>query len=224
MKRASDNIVTIDGPSGVGKSTVARRVADLLGFSCLDTGAMYRAVTLKAVEAEVDPRDPASLSRLLCGTTVEFSPDGRVFLDGRDISELIRTERISSLSSQLAELAEVREFLIGIQRKIGKGENIVAEGRDMGTYVFPRAKYKFYLDAAVAERAKRRFLQNKRGDIPLPDVEDELRRRDRRDTLRAENPLRPARDAVVIDTTRMSAEDVIAAIFLRAKAISLRGD
>lgn len=224
MKRDGDNIVTIDGPSGVGKSTVARRIAELLGFSCLDTGAMYRAVALKASEAEVDPRDSASLSRLLFGTTVEFSPEGRVYLDGSDVSELIRTEKISSLSSELAELAEVREFLVGIQRKIGEGENIVAEGRDMGTYVFPGAKYKFYLDATVAERAKRRFLQNEREDIPLPDVEDELRRRDRRDTLRAENPLRPAPDAVVIDTTRMSAEDVIAAIFLRTKDISLRAD
>ena len=224
MKRDGDNIVTIDGPSGVGKSTVARRIAELLGFSCLDTGAMYRAVALKASEAEVDPRDSASLRRLLSGTAVEFSPEGHVFLDGRNVSELIRTERISSLSSELAELAEVREFLIGIQRKIGEGENIVAEGRDMGTYVFPGAKYKFYLDAAVAERTKRRFLQNRQGDIPLSDIEEELRRRDRRDTLRAENPLRPAPDAVVIDTTRMSAEDVIAAIFLRAKDISLRGD
>lgn len=224
MKRAGYNIVTIDGPSGVGKSTVARQVADLLGFSCLDTGAMYRAVALKVSEAEVYPDDPASLPGLLSGTAVEFSPDGRVFLDRRDVSGLIRTEKISSLSSRLAELAEVREFLIGIQRKIGEGGNMVAEGRDMGTYVFPGAKYKFYLDATVAERAERRFLQNKRADIPLSDVEAEIRRRDRRDTLRAENPLRPAHDAVVIDTTRMSAEDVIAAIFLRTKDISLRGD
>ena len=224
MKPDGDNIVTIDGPSGVGKSTVARRVADLLGFSCLDTGAMYRAVALKAVEAGVDPSDSASLGRLLSATAVEFSPEGRVFLDGREVSELIRTEKMSSLSSELAELAEVREFLVGIQRRIGERGNIVAEGRDMGTYVFPGAKHKFYLDAAVAERAKRRFLQNRRGDVPLPDVEAELRRRDRRDTLRAENPLRPAPDAVVMDTTRMSAEDVIAAIFLRAKDISLRGD
>lgn len=224
MKRDGDSIVTIDGPSGVGKSTVARRVAELLGFSCLDTGAMYRAVALKVGEAEVDPRDFASLSRLLSGTAVEFSPEGHVFLDGRDVSKLIRTEKISSLSSELAELGEVREFLIGIQRKIGEGGNIIAEGRDMGTYVFPGAKHKFYLDATVAERAKRRFLQNKGEDIPLSDVEDELRRRDRRDTLRAENPLHPAPDALVIDTTRMSAEDVIAAIFLRTKDISRRGD
>ena len=224
MKPDGDNIVTIDGPSGVGKSTVARRVADLLGFSCLDTGAMYRAVALKAVDAGVSPSDSVSLGRLLSATAVEFSPEGRVFLDGREVSELIRTEKMSSLSSELAELAEVREFLVGIQRRIGEGGNIVAEGRDMGTYVFPGAKHKFYLDAAVAERAKRRFLQDRRGDVPLPEVEAELRRRDRRDTLRAENPLRPAPDAVVMDTTRMSAEDVIAAIFLRAKDISLRGD
>ncbi len=223
MKRNGDNIVTIDGPSGVGKSTVAKRVAERLGFSCLDTGAMYRAVALKASEVAVDLRDSALLSKLLSETAVGFSPTGRVLLDRRDVSELIRTEEISSLSSRLAKLREVREFLIGIQREIGQGGNLVAEGRDMGTYVFPRAKYKFYLDATVAERAKRRFLQSGRGDseTSLSDVESELRRRDRRDTLRAENPLRPAPDAVIIDTTQMSAEQVISSIVLRVKDTSL---
>ncbi len=219
MKRNGDNIVTIDGPSGVGKSTVAKRVAELLGFSCLDTGAMYRAVALKASEVAVDLRDSALLSKLFSETAVGFSPTGRALLDGRDVSELIRTEEISSLSSRLAELREVREFLIGIQREMGQEGNLVAEGRDMGTYVFPRAKYKFYLDATVAERAKRRFLQSGRGDgeASTSEVESELRRRDRRDTLRAENPLRPAPDAVIIDTTQMSAEQVISSIVLRVK-------
>ncbi len=223
MKRNGDNIVTIDGPSGVGKSTVAGRVAELLGFWCLDTGSMYRAVALKANEAEVDSRDPAALSRLLSETTVGFDTKGGVLLDGRDVSPLIRTERISSLSSRLAELGAVREFLVGIQRRIGEGGNIVAEGRDMGTYVFPRAKHKFYLDATVEERAKRRFLQSGRKDASLSDVESELRLRDRRDTLRTENPLRPAPDAVIIDTTSMSAEEVVSAIILRAKNISSSG-
>ena len=223
MKRNGDNIVTIDGPSGVGKSTVAGRVAELFGFWCLDTGSMYRAVALKANEAEVDSRDPAALSRLLSETTVGFDTKGGVLLDGRDVSPLIRTERISSLSSRLAELGAVREFLVGIQRRIGEGGNIVAEGRDMGTYVFPRAKHKFYLDATVEERAKRRFLQSGRKDASLSDVESELRLRDRRDTLRTENPLRPAPDAVIIDTTGMSAEEVVSAIILRAKNISSSG-
>lgn len=221
MKRSGDSIVTIDGPSGVGKSTVARRVAELLGFSCLETGAMYRAVALKVREAGVNPSDTASLSGLLSETTVGFDAMGHILLDGHDVSELIRTEQISSLSSELAELGEVREFLIGTQRKIGEGGNIVAEGRDMGTYVFPRAKHKFYLDATVAERAKRRFLQGESGS--LPDVENELRRRDSRDTLRSENPLHPASDAVIIDTTDMKAEQVVSEIVLRAKDISLRG-
>ena len=221
MKRSGDNIVTIDGPSGVGKSTVARRVAELLGFSCLETGAMYRAVALKVEEAEADPSDTVSLLGLLSETTVGFNTTGRIFLDGRDVSELVRTERISSLSSELAELGEVREFLIGIQRKIGEGGNVVAEGRDMGTYVFPRAKHKFYLDATVAERAKRRFYQSGQDDASVLDVESELRRRDRRDTFRAENPLHPASDAVIMDTTHMSAEEVISAIVLRARDISL---
>lgn len=220
MKRSGDNIVTIDGPSGVGKSTVARRVAEQLGFSCLETGAMYRAVALKVSEAGVDLSDTVLLSGLLSGTAVGFSPAGGILLDGRDVSELIRTEEISSLSSRLAELGEVREFLIGIQREIGESGNIVAEGRDMGTYVFPRAKHKFYLDATVAERAKRRFLQG--GSGSLSDVESELRRRDSRDTLRSENPLHPASDAVIIDTTDMRAEQVVSEIVLRTKDISLR--
>ena len=224
MKRSGDNIVTIDGPSGVGKSTVARRVAELLGFSCLETGAMYRAVALKVEEAGVNPSDTVLLSELLSKTMVGFDAAGHVLLDGRDVSELIRTEQISSLSSQLAELGEVREFLIGIQRKIGKGGNIVAEGRDMGTYVFPQAKHKFYLNATVAERAKRRFHQSGQEDASLLDVENELHRRDRRDTLRAENPLHPASDAVIMDTTHMSAEEVVSAIVLRAKDISLIGN
>ena len=224
MKRSGDNIVTIDGPSGVGKSTVARRVAELLGFSCLETGAMYRAVALKVEEAGVNPSDTVLLSGLLSKTMVGFDAAGHVLLDGHDVSELIRTEQISSLSSQLAELGEVREFLIGIQRKIGEGGNIVAEGRDMGTYVFPQAKHKFYLNATVAERAKRRFHQSGQEDASLLDVENELHRRDRRDTLRAENPLHPASDAVIMDTTRMSAEEVVSAIVLRAKDISLIGN
>ncbi len=224
MKRSGDNIVTIDGPSGVGKSTVARRVAELLGFSCLDTGAMYRAVALRASEAKLSSRDPVSLLRLLSRTEVGFSSKGQVFVDGRDVSKLIRTEEISSLSSELAELAEVREFLIGIQQKIGEGGNIVAEGRDMGTHVFPGAKYKFYLDASAAERARRRFSQNTPGGVSLGEVKQELRARDDRDMLRTENPLRPASDAVVMDTTRMDVEAVIAAIFDRTKDISVRGD
>jgi len=224
MKRSGDNIVTIDGPSGVGKSTVARRVAELLGFSCLETGAMYRAVALKVEEAGVDPSDTASLSGLLSETTVGFDTAGHVLLDGHNVSELIRAEKISSLSSELAELGEVREFLIGIQRKIGESGNIVAEGRDMGTYVFPRAKHKFYLDATVAERAKRRFHQSGQENTSLPDVESELHRRDRRDTLRAENPLHPASGAVIMDTTRMSAEEVISAIVFRARDIALIGN
>jgi len=223
MKQNGDNIVTIDGPSGVGKSTVARRVAEGLGFSCLETGAMYRAVALKAIEAEVDC-DSALLSELLLETTVDFSPEGKVLLDGRDVSVVVRTERVSSFSSRLAELAEVREFLVKVQRRIGERGNIVAEGRDMGTNVFPRAKYKFYLDAAVTERARRRFFQNGPEHGSVLDVENELSRRDRRDTLRSENPLRPAPDAVIIDTTRMNIEEVVSAIMLRVKDISLLGN
>ncbi len=223
MKRDGESIITIDGPSGVGKSTVARRVAELLGFSCLDTGAMYRALALKANLAAVSPRDPEAVSQALSETTVGFDSEGRVFLDDRDVSELIRTESISSLASELAALGEVREFLLGIQRSIGEVGSIVAEGRDMGTYVFPRARYKFYLDATVEERARRRLLQSGRGEASLSDVRSELLLRDSRDTLRTHSPLRPASDAVIIDTTSMSAEEVVSSIVLHVKNISSWG-
>ena len=223
MKRGGDRIVTIDGPSGVGKSTVARQVAELLGFSCLDTGAMYRAVALKADTEDVSPHNPEGISQMLLETTVWFDRAGHVFLDREDVSELIRTEAISSLASELAQLGEVRDFLLGIQRRIGEQGGIVAEGRDMGTYVFPRAMYKFYLDATVEQRAKRRLLQSGRGGDSLSDVRSELLQRDSRDTLRTHSPLRPAPDALIIDTTEMSAEDVVSSIVLRAKNISALG-
>ncbi len=218
----NDRIVTIDGPSGVGKSTVAARVAKLLGFSYLDTGAMYRAVALKASEKGIDPNDREALLDMISETAVEFGGEGRILLDSRDVSSLIRMERISSLSSKLAEIGEVREFLVDVQRKIGRRGNMVAEGRDMGTYVFPWARHKFYLDASLPERARRRFLQSRAKGLAedVKQVERALRLRDSRDTLRSRNPLHPAPDAVIIDTTRLDADQVVSQIASIAKDIS----
>lgn len=216
----SDTIVTIDGPAGVGKSSVCRLVAAALGFSRLDTGAMYRAVALKVMEARVDYRDPEALSALLAATAVEFTEDGGILLDSKDVSSRIRTAAVASFSSELAAVGEVRKYLVEIQRKIGRKGNIVAEGRDMGTYVFPRARYKFYLDASPEERAKRRFLQG--GGSDVMETEREIRERDRRDSSRTKNPLRPAPDAVIIDTTRMSEEEVVEEIVARTDGVSAR--
>lgn len=218
--KGEDTIITIDGPAGAGKSTVSRLVADALGFSCLDTGAMYRALALKASRAKTDFRDPEALGALLRETAVGFSRDGRVLLDSRDVSDAIRTAEVSSLSSELAALGEVREFLVSVQRKIGESGRLVAEGRDMGTHVFPGAAHKFYLDAPPGERARRRSVQE---DGPagrgVGETETEIRERDRRDVLRKRNPLRPAPDAVVIDTARLDARGVAREILRRASPV-----
>ena len=222
--KGEDTIITIDGPAGAGKSTVSRLVADALGFSCLDTGAMYRAVALKASRAKTDFRDPEALGALLRETAVGFSRDGRVLLDSRDVSDAIRTAEVSSLSSELAALGEVREFLVAAQRKIGESGRLVAEGRDMGTHVFPGAAHKFYLDAPPGERARRRFAQDSPAGRDFGETETEIRERDRRDVLRKRNPLRPAPDAVVIDTARLDARGVAREILRRASAVRPPGE
>lgn len=218
---ANDTIVTIDGPAGVGKTSVCRLVAATLDFFRLDTGAMYRAVALKVAKTRVDYRDPEALSALLADTAVEFTGDGRILLDSEDVSSEIRTAAVASFSSELAAVGEVREYLVEIQRKIGRKGKIVAEGRDMGTHVFPRARHKFYLDASSAARAERRFLQGG-DDADFAEIEREIRERDRRDSLRTKNPLRPASDAVIIDTTRMSEDEVVEEIVARTTGVSVR--
>ena len=218
MKK-NHRIVTIDGPAGAGKSTVARRVAELLNFSYLDTGAMYRAVALKANQKQIGIDDTEALAQMLCDTEISFSPEGRIFLDSQDVSEFVRTSEISSLASKIAEVVPVREFLVNVQRKIGERGGLVVEGRDMGTHVFPWAVHKFYLDASILERAKRRLLQ--RGSVvnekDLLEVEAEIIRRDRRDTLREYHPLCPAADAKIIDTTGIPAEQVARTIAFLAE-------
>ena len=220
--KGDETIVTIDGPAGAGKSTVSRLVADALGFACLDTGAMYRALALKVSRTKTDFRDPAALGALLRETTVGFSRDGAILLDSRDVSGAIRTAAVSSLSSELAALGQVREFLVAVQRKMGSAGRLVAEGRDMGTHVFPGAAHKFYLDAPPGERAKRRFLQDAPAGPGVGEIEAEIRERDRRDVLRKRNPLRPAPDAVVIDTARLDARGVAREILRRAAALRPR--
>lgn len=220
--KGEDTIVTIDGPAGAGKSTVSRLVADALGFSCLDTGAMYRALALKAGREGTDFRDPEALGALLRETAVGFSRDGRVLLDSRDVSGAIRTAEVSALSSELAALGRVREFLVAVQREIGESGRLVAEGRDTGTHVFPGAAHKFYLDAPPGERARRRSGQDGPAGRDVGETEAEIRERDRRDVLRKRNPLRPAPDAVVIDTSRLDAPGVAREILRRAASLRPR--
>lgn len=207
-------IVAIDGPSGAGKSTLARALAKRLGYVHLDTGAMYRAVALAAVNNGVPLDDATSLDALCGGLKIELlERDGSqlVLLDGEDVTEKIRTPEMSRASSEVSAVSEVRRHMVRLQREIGAHGGVVAEGRDMGTVVFPDTPAKFYLDASPHERARRRYeeLRAKGSDESLEDVLAGMERRDTNDSDREDSPLRAAKDAVRIDTTGMTREEVV---------------
>ena len=207
-------ILAIDGPSGAGKSTLARGLADRLGYLHLDTGAMYRAVAVAARRAGLNPADSEGLSRL-CDTLdirLKRSSEGiRVLLNGEDVTEQIRTPEMSSASSAVSEVSGVRRRMVRLQSEMGKDGGVVAEGRDMGTVVFPDTRAKFYIDASLEERARRRWLELKERGLeePLEKVLADIRDRDRSDSTRADSPLRQAEDAIYIDSTHMSPEEVL---------------
>ncbi len=210
-------VVTIDGPAGAGKSTTARAVAARLGFRYVDTGALYRALALKALETGVTPEDAAALERCLGETRLDLSgaPDQpQVWLDGADVSARIRTPAVGEMASRLAVMPPVRRRLVETQRAMRAHAPLVAEGRDLGTVVFPDAEVKVYLDADLGTRARRRCRElHQRGiAASLEDVTSELERRDARDRGRADSPLKPAAEAVVIDTSHMDIEAQIAAV------------
>jgi CMP/dCMP kinase len=211
------SVVTIDGPSGVGKSTISRRVATRLGFTYLDTGAMYRAVAFKCRQEGIACDDEAAVAALLPGLDLQLRParaegeDTRVILDGVEVSGQIRTPEISMLASAVSALGPVRTQLTRMQQAMGAKGQIVAEGRDTGTVVFPGAAWKFYLDAAPEERARRRVRQlRERGEaVDEGEILAQIVRRDRDDSERTYAPLMAAPDAVHIDSTSLTADEVV---------------
>ena len=212
MKRAL--IITMDGPSGSGKSTAARGLARKLGFLYLDTGAMYRAVGLKALRSKVNLADRAALARLAGRTRIGFRGRGgkvRVFLDGADVTRAIRRPEVSEAASRVAVVPGVRRALVKQQQRIGRSGRIVAEGRDTGTVVFPRAPLKFFVTASLAERARRRYEEHKSAGhrMSLDQVMREVHRRDRRDKSRKVAPLKEAPGAIRIDNTRLQSRQVL---------------
>ncbi len=204
-------IVTIDGPAGAGKSTIARQLADKLGFHFLDTGAMYRAVTLAALRANIDLDDEASLQKLLDRLSIRFEGE-RLLLGGEDVSAEIRTSRVTENVSCVADKAIVRQLLVGRQQAIGgQYADLVTEGRDQGTIVFPQAECKIFLTASPEVRAQRRQadLRQQGEEVSLAGVLAAQNERDRRDGARAIGPLCQAPDAIAVDTDGLSCEDVL---------------
>ena len=204
-------VIAIDGPSGAGKGTIAKLLAEKLGFGYLDTGALYRAVALGLREKGIGSEDnDDKISAALVPMDVKFA-DGKVFLDGKDVSEEIRTTEMGHYSSVFSARKAVRDFLLGIQRNAAQNNNLVAEGRDMTTVVFPDAWKKFYLDASVEERAKRRYLQLKEKGISATesDAKKDVVERDARDSGRDLAPLKKADDAVLIDSSIMTIDEVL---------------
>lgn len=209
-----NEIVTIDGPVASGKSTVSRLLAKRLNFLYLDTGAMYRAVALEAKRRGIDVRDKQKLGELCQDLDLHLRTDGlgtKLYLGEEDVFLAIRTPEIDMLSSRVSAIKEVRMAMTELQRKMGQQGRIVAEGRDMGTIVFPDAEHKFFITASTGVRAERRYRERiDRGEsVSMEEVERELKKRDRQDETRPIAPLRPAKDAKIIDTTALNPEQVV---------------
>lgn len=208
-------IITIDGPAGAGKSTVARHLAAHFGLLNLETGAMYRAFARKALDAGVNPDHPEALEALARNTTIELEPTpsgNRVLLDGIDVTASLREAAVTQAASRVSVHPAIRTWMVELQRAMGRSGGIVMEGRDIGTVVFPDAEIKFFLDASPEARSQRRYLEAPAATVTHAVLHEELRKRDERDRNRAESPLRPAPDAIVIDSTELSLDQVLARI------------
>lgn len=212
-------IVAIDGPAGSGKSTIAKLVAKKLGFVYLDTGAMYRALTLKTILEGIENTDEDNVVKLASELDFHFDSEGKVYLDGKDVSEDIRTQQIVRTISPICKIPAVREYLVDLQQKIAGESDIVTEGRDTTTVVFPQAELKVYLIASVEERARRRLLdfKNKGIETDIETVKTDVEKRDHADYSRDVGPLKKADDAFELDTTGLSIEQVVEKIIEKIK-------
>lgn len=206
--------VAIDGPAGAGKSTIAKKVANILNIEYIDTGAMFRAITLKVLNEGIDPKDSKSIIAILASTDIDFI-DNTIYLDNQDVSLDIRENEISKMASHIAKIREVRTKLLELQRDIAKNKSVVMDGRDIATIVLPEADHKFYLTASVDKRADRRYkeLVNKNSlDISYESIKDDIIKRDRIDSSREIAPLKQAKDAILIDSSDLNIDQTVDSI------------
>lgn len=213
--------IAIDGPGGAGKSTIAKLVGDKLGLEYIDTGAMYRAVGLKLNRKGIKPDDLISISNVLEETTIDFV-NGKIILDGDDVSDIIRTQEISKFASIYSQIPEVRSKLVDIQRRIAAGKSVIMDGRDIGTNVLTDAELKVFLTADSMVRARRRYeeLRSKGVNANLDDIHEEIKERDYQDMNRKLNPLVQAEDAIRLDTSDMTTDEVVNTIVAMAARVS----
>lgn len=210
--------IAIDGPAGAGKSTIAKLLAAKLGILYLDTGAMYRAVGLKALNTGVDISDAAAVEKMLADTKIDVTQENgvqHVYLDGNDVSSAIRENAVSKAASDISAVPCVRYKMVELQREIASRCDTVLDGRDIGTFVLPNAEYKIFLTASAEERAKRRYaeLKAKGSKLTLEQIKDDIVKRDYNDSHRTLAPLKKADDATEVDTTAMSIDDVVGRIY-----------
>ena len=203
-------VIAIDGPAGAGKSTISKLIAKNLGINYIDTGAMYRAITYKCLKLGIDINDRQKVVDLCSRTEVDFV-DNSIYLDGVRLGEEIRTLEVSSKVSDVAKIPQVREFLLEKQREIGKRSDVILDGRDVGTHIFPDTKYKFFLNASAQERGRRRYqeLVDKGQTVVLEDIIEDIKKRDYIDSTREVAPLVKADDAIEVDSTSMTIDQVV---------------
>ena len=203
-------IVAIDGPAGTGKGTIAKLISNRLKLINIDTGAMYRCVALQMLKENIKLDEEEKIKQLLKNINIDLKDDGIVYLNGIDVTEKIRSKEVSNIVSQVSSIKIIRTCMVEMQRKLGKEKDIVMEGRDIGTVVFPNADVKIYLDADVHERAKRRFLQNKEKNINMSyeEILEKIKKRDENDKNKEIGALKVAKDAVIIDSTNSAIEEV----------------
>ena len=211
-------VIAIDGPAGAGKSTIAKKLSDIIGYTYIDSGAMYRAVTLKVLRENVPLNNTEMMIAVAEKTVIDFK-NNSIFLDGEAVNNEIREESINKSVSIIAAISEIRKLMVNLQRKISKNKNVVMDGRDVGTVIFPEADIKFYITATVDERADRRYKEfiQKGCAVDIQDIKSQIEKRDHIDSTRADSPLKAASNAIMIDTTGKSIEEVLEEVISHIK-------